>query len=503
MLSIAAITALLVTLTVGNQRISHALAEECAIREKLSDACAREQQYLYFERVGSANRLWTANQTERAEQLLDLCPEHLRQWEWHYLNALAQPNFVKLADHTATVTAITMSNDGKRFATADVEGNIRLWDATTRKTLRNWATGKSTVRLAFSPDGTHLAAARSDAITIFPVAGGENRRFNGGRWVAFNPGGTRLAVAENDTVAIYEWPSGRRLQTLNGHSKLVWGFDFNRGGDRIATTGGDQVVRIWDVESGRPLREPLPFLQLVYSLHYLSDGRLLVSQHNDSQIVDSDSGEVLGRIPIGVHGADRLAISPDDRYVAGPTRDGTIKVWNLKTFEEEATFRGHPPYIGGMVFNRESTELFSVGHDPIIRIWQMNGRAESRVLLRDRVLGGLAFSMDGRRIALALASSGSHMPEAGRVRILDVDTGQEAAALRRPGQSALQPRRSVSRHEPSRRVRLRLGCKNWSRSSQAGRARTTQHAHRFSSEWPVARLRHSGRQNPGLGFDGR
>jgi WD40 repeat protein len=295
------------------------------------------------------------------------------------------------------------------------------------------------VRLTFSPDGSQLAAARWDAITVIPVAGGENRRFNGGRWVAFNPDGTRLAVAENDTVAIYDWPSGRRVQTLTGHNQIVWACDFNRTGDRIATTGGDQTVRIWDVESGKPVGQPQTFPQLVYSLHYLSDGRLFVAQHNESQLLDSDSGEVLARIPIGVHGADRLAISPDDRYVAGPMRDGTIKVWNLKSFEEEAAFRGHPPYIGGMTFTRDSTELISVGHDPIVRIWKMTGRAESRVLLRDRVLGGLAFTLDGRRIAVALASSGSHMPETGRVRVLEVDTGKELLRLDALGSPRFSP----------------------------------------------------------------
>jgi eukaryotic-like serine/threonine-protein kinase len=439
LLSAAAFTALLVTLTVSNQRITHALAEERATREKLSDALAREQQYLYFERVGSANRLWSANQTERAEQLLDLCPEHLRRWEWHYLNRLQQPNFVKLSDHTVNLTTVAMTNDGKRFATADIDGNIRLWDMATRKSIQTLTAGTMINRLAFSPDGTHLAVARWDDVSVFPLAGGESRRFNGGRWVAFNPDGTRFAVAEDNSVAIYEWPSGRLVRTLNGHSKLVFGFDFNHDGDRIVTTGGDQTVRTWDVESGKLLGHPLKFPQLVYSLHYLSDGRLFISQHNDSQILDAVTGDVLGRIPVGVHGADRFAISRDDRYFAGPTRDGAIKIWNLKTLEEEATFRGHPPYIGGTVFTRDSKELISVGHDPNVRIWRMNGRPDSRVLLREKALGGIAFTSDGRRLALALASSGTHGPEAGRLRILDVETGKELLRLDALGSPRFSP----------------------------------------------------------------
>src|SRR4029077_11989000 len=105
------------------------------------------------------------------------------------------------------------------------------------------------------------------------------------------------------------------------------------------------------------------------------------------------------------------------------------KVWNLKLNEEEFAFRGHPPYIGGLVFSRDSRRLYSVGHDSTIRIWGLTAPLDSRLLARERAVGGISFTSDGRRLAIALATSGAHVSEKGRVLIVDVASGQELLRL--------------------------------------------------------------------------
>jgi WD40 repeat protein len=438
-LSSAALALFVVTLVVSNHRISRALTDEQEARTALSAALSREQELLYFERIGSAYRLWSSNQTERAEQLLDLCPAHLRQWEWHYVDRLRRSDCVQLTDHAIELFSVAMSADGRRIATADRDGCVRLWDAQRRTTIQTWNLKERVLRLAFSPDGAHLAAAQQEDVVVLRIDGGESRRFEGGRWVVFHPDGSRMAIANNDSFTIYEWPTGRPLHVLTGHGKIAWACAFSPKGDRLATTGGDSTVRIWDVQSGKPVGEPRPFTQLVYSLHYFSDGRLLVSQHNDSRILDSECANELARVPAFAHGADRIAISADDRLLAWPARDGTIRIWNLQTNEEELVFRGHPPYINGLVFSRDGRHLTSVGHDSVIRIWSLSARTDSRVFSRVRVLGGLAFTSDGRRLAIALASSGLHASEKGRVQILDVESGQELLRLDALGSPRFSP----------------------------------------------------------------
>jgi eukaryotic-like serine/threonine-protein kinase len=417
------------TLVISNRRIGSALNEEREARAALSEALDREQRHLYFERIGSAHRFWSSNQTVRAGQLLDLCPPHLRQWEWYYLDRLRQPNCFNLSGHGAEVLCVATSADGRWFATGDRDGVVRLWDCATRAAVRTWPTNDSVFRLAFSPDGAHLAAAQSAAVMVLPVSGDVGRRFDGGRWAVIRPDGSLLVVAHNDSVIVYELATGRHLQKFAAGGKPVSTCALSPDGKRLATAGTDSTLRIWDAQSGKPVGAPQPFPQQVNSLHYFADGRLLVSQRDESRILDPEAGAELARIPVGSHGTDRMAISPDDRLVASAAPDGTIKVWDVKTSQEEFALRGHPPFLEGLAFSRDSRQLISVGSDSVIRVWELSAPRDSRVISRARPFGGVAMGSDGRRIAIALNGAALQNNEKERVQILDTKSGRELLRL--------------------------------------------------------------------------
>ena len=43
------------------------------------------------------------------------------------------------------------------------------------------------------------------------------------------------------------------MATLEGHTQDVWSVDFNAQGTLLASTGEDQMVRIWDFESKKEI----------------------------------------------------------------------------------------------------------------------------------------------------------------------------------------------------------------------------------------------------------
>jgi WD40 repeat protein len=69
--------------------------------------------------------------------------------------------------HAAVVWSLSFSPDGKVLASGSYDGTIKLWDLATgepRTTLRGSA------RIAFSPDGTTLAATTADGLELFRAA---------------------------------------------------------------------------------------------------------------------------------------------------------------------------------------------------------------------------------------------------------------------------------------------------------------------------------------------
>ena len=178
------------------------------------------------------------------------------------------------------VHSIAFSHDGK-VATASESGNVTLWDAATGQPLRTWPHHGRMYGVAFSPDGTRLAATESDGqIHVYAVAGGELQLSlaQGALTVydaAFSPDGKLLATVSWDgTAQLWGMPSGEPVRTLRGHSDRLYGVQFSPDGRSLATSSADHTTRLWDVATGG-IVQTLPGPEF-NSLQFSPDGRALI-----------------------------------------------------------------------------------------------------------------------------------------------------------------------------------------------------------------------------------
>lgn len=236
------------------------------------------------------------------------------------------------------VRALSLSGDGTRIVTLSMLGVLQTWHVETGELVRSFqtdwrpkfpeleaftqfahcratgqfavATGRS-VRvysektgaelktlsssfsnsggaissLGYSPDGRLLAVGSEDgSILIWDLIGGvEHRTLQttagtepkfGISAVTFSPDGKLLISCGGSVAEVWNVSSGRRINSLSGHSSWVANAIFSPDGGRIVTGGPDGTVRIWETQTGRELLK-LPHANLAFGLAFSADGTRL------------------------------------------------------------------------------------------------------------------------------------------------------------------------------------------------------------------------------------
>lgn len=142
--------------------------------------------------------------------------------------------------------------------------------------------------MAFSPDGSSIAAAGNDAdIRVWNAKNGELRRLIGELPVtmftmSFSPDGSTLAAAGADrTVYLWDAKSWTLRRKLTGQPEMISAMAFSPDGKRIVTGGFSELththpvhVLLWEVSAGKILRDwPAP--RRVRAVEFLPGGRAI------------------------------------------------------------------------------------------------------------------------------------------------------------------------------------------------------------------------------------
>ena len=318
------------------------------------------------------------------------------------LNTSAQdiPSTI-LEGHTDSVGSVAFSPNGQILASGSSDRTIRLWDVTTRKTIRTLKGHTDSVRsVAFSPDGSTIASG--SGIWIWMGTGGDNtirlwdtetgnhirtltKHTKAVKSVAFSVDGSTIASGSLDsTIRLWDAETGNHIHTLTEHEDYVHSVVFSPDGQTLASGSGSSTIRLWDVGAGavkRTLNTNSDYS--ILSLSFSPDGRMLASGSGWTDY----SGQVrrFGRIRLWDVGTGTLkytltghegyvnsvAFSPDGKTLASGSDDGTIKLWDVSTGLIKNTLMGHRNWVASVAFSPNGTTLASGSGDNTIRLWKL------------------------------------------------------------------------------------------------------------------------------------
>jgi WD40 repeat protein/serine/threonine protein kinase len=473
------------------------------------------RQRIYVHGIARARDALASSDVTTARMVLDECPQSLRGWEWYRLDkeagppileGLGSPRFTpdgnyllttaskdrhvlrfwdldsgkiirELRGHNRGVWNLALSPNGQRAASGDWDGIVKLWDlqsgrevwsikahtdkingvafspdgntvasVSRDKTLRTWNANTGAALLTVEPLGRGLRDVRYSSDGRFIAVGSETFHQKGGKAtildaqngevtlavggdngneanVAFSPDGRQLATASTDQIVrIWDSQTGAELRTFVGHTDQVRAIDFSPDGRLLATGSDDRTVRIWDSETGKILHV-YQAVSDVYWLSFSPDGTkiaarsLLTGIHVWPVAHDPDGLTLRGH----AGPAFAVAFSPDGKYVATNGSDQTVCLWDTGTGELVRRFRvGNGRFVA---FSPDGKTILFGGSDNLLKLWDIAGEREVQSFEgHDGFVKSAVFSLDGKWIV----STGQDIT----VRVWDTETGDALNVMR-------------------------------------------------------------------------
>jgi WD40 repeat protein len=307
------------------------------------------------------------------------------------------------------IVGLSFTRDGRTLVSAGADGKIKFWDVATGHVSRTLSGHTNAIyKAVFSPDEKLLASSSRDTTArIWDVATGrELHKLNGYRCsvkeVLFSPNGRMVASVGNDGVLkLWDVKNGKELKSLV-HSTSpdvdtsIYSVVFSRDGKKIYAGNGDKTISEWDVANGTETKVWKAHDDVVMTLTFSPDHRVLASGgYGELTVKLWDTAtwrEIRTLAEKKTAGFTEMlkpiAFSPDGKLIAASTVGFDPKlrqyayirtlVWNVETGEKLFTLGGHKLDVDALAFTPDGRFLVTGGTDTLIKFWNVKTGQETR-----------------------------------------------------------------------------------------------------------------------------
>ena len=139
---------------------------------------------------------------------------------------------------------------------------------------------------------------------------------------------------------------------------------------KLLALGGNDHIYLWDLSCGKYLRKMS--CNKVHSVAISNDSRYLVSGSNDKtvRLWDVATGKEIKQFLGHTESVNSVAISKDSRYLVSGSIDKTLRLWELATGKEIKQFLGYTSVVDSVAISKDSRYLVSGSSDSTVKLWE-------------------------------------------------------------------------------------------------------------------------------------
>ncbi len=348
-----------------------------------------------------------------------------------------QTTTLRAESNSDTPCILAFSPDGTTLAAGTFSGSIELWDVPSRRRLRFFHGHTSRVNsVAFSLDGQSVISGAEDAtVRLWKITGkgGDDviHQHSGSDLssVAVSPDGKTIAMGSPDgTIKLSDSSTKSVRAALPGHKQRISSLAYSPDGTIVASASADASlageVKLWSATSGARLTTLEGLSNAVSGLAFSPDGKTLaLACPYAAELWDVADRRLLTTL---VGHKDRVrcvAFAADGRTLASGSSDHTVKLWGVASKKEIATLPAGRQGIDSVAFSRDGRLLASGGEDSLVRLWNVKTKKLLATLAghKAKAIACLTFAGDDK----TLISGGAD----GTVRLWNIAAQREVAVF--------------------------------------------------------------------------
>lgn len=304
-----------------------------------------------------------------------------------------------IATHKNGCTAAAFSSDGALVATGSQDTTIKLIDVSKIRPGRVKAVLKTIYdhthkisALDFHPSLPILGSASDVSIKFFDLRESakrvkrEMKDTHPVRAIKFHPSGDYLLVgSEHQFLRLYDCNSrnsytSSATEANNQHSQRINSVDTTADGRLFASSSDDGSIKLWD---GRSLAVTTTYTSAhsgtpVIAAHFSRNGKYILSTGGDRvvRLWDVAAGK-----PVSTFHAPRqvypcaATFTFNERHVLVPDANNGVIVFDTLTGSETQRLDGHTNGIHAIVSNSTDSMFVSCSEDARVRFW-VNGNSQ-------------------------------------------------------------------------------------------------------------------------------